>query len=231
MTVDFSQLEKKLDIVFSNINLLKQALTHRSYLNENKSWPLGHNERLEFLGDAVLELSISNQLYKKYPQLPEGLLTSLRASLVNSNNLVKVAESLKLENFLLLSKGGKKDSDRSRTSFLANATEAVIGAIYLDQGFEGADKFINRIVMPDADDILNNKLFKDAKSLFQEISQERLGVTPIYQTLKAWGPDHDKHFVVGVFLAEEQIAEGEGISKHEAEQNAASQALKNKEWS
>jgi len=231
MTVDFSQLEKKLDIVFSNINLLKQALTHRSYLNENKSWPLGHNERLEFLGDAVLELSISNQLYKKYPQLPEGLLTSLRASLVNSNNLVKVAESLKLENFLLLSKGGKKDSDRSRTSFLANATEAVIGAIYLDQGFEGADKFINRIIMPDADDILNNKLFKDAKSLFQEISQERLGVTPIYQTLKAWGPDHDKHFVVGVFLAEEQIAEGEGISKHEAEQNAASQALKNKEWS
>jgi len=227
---DFVKLEKSLGITFRNINFLKQALTHRSYLNENPEWVLGHNERLEFLGDAVLELATSYWMYDKYPESPEGLLTSLRASLVNASHLSQVAQGLNLEDYLLLSKGGAKDNSRSKTTLSSNAVEAIIGAIYLDQGFEKASKFVEKFILKDADQILKTKAFKDAKSKLQEVAQDKLGVTPTYKTLDSWGPDHDKHFIVGVHLGEELLAQGEGISKQEAEQSAAESGLRIKGW-
>ena len=226
---DFSKLEKKLNIEFKNENLLKQAFCHRSYLNENPNFPLGHNERLEFLGDAVLELAVTNYLYQNY-QNPEGELTNWRAALVNSQILAEVAGELNFSDFLLLSKGEANDRGKARQYILANTFESFLGALYLDRGFKISEEFIKKHLLVKLPEILEKKLYKDGKSEFQEKAQEKAGVTPTYEVLKEWGPDHAKHFVVGVFLGKEKAGEGEGSSKQEAEEKAAKTALKNKNW-
>ena len=228
---DFSKFEKKLKISFANPALLSEALTHRSYLNENPSWGYPHNERLEFLGDAVLELSVTDHIFRSFPDKPEGDLTSIRAALVNASMLSSVATELGVNEVILLSRGEAKDIGRARAAILANAFEALVGALYLDGGFPSADAFIQRFLIPKTSDILEKKLFRDAKSAFQERAQEMAGVTPTYRVQKEWGPDHDKHFVVGAYIGEECASEGEGPSKQIAEQNAAENALHAKGWS
>ena len=227
---DFSRLEKELNFSFRNRDLLIQAFCHRSYLNENPDFYLSHNERLEFLGDAVLELVVTEYLYQKYPQKPEGELTAWRAALVNAKMLSKVAKTLGFNDFLLLSKGEAKESGKARDYILANTFEAFIGALYLDQGMAKVKEFTKSCLIKELPEIIEKGLFKDAKSRFQEEAQERVGITPSYQVIKEWGPDHAKHFIVGVFLGKEKIAEGEGSSKQEAEENAARNALEIKSW-
>ena len=227
---DFSKLEKKLKVKFKNKNLLTQAFCHRSYLNENPEFDLTHNERLEFLGDAVLELVTTMWLYEKYPKEPEGELTNWRAALVNTKMLSEVAEDLGFNIFLLLSKGEKKELGRARFYILANAFEAFIGALYLDQGYSACQKFIETNLLVKLSNIIEQDLYKDPKSRFQEESQERLKITPVYRVLDEWGPDHAKHFIVGVFLERKQVAKGEGPSKQEAEEEAAKEGLNVKGW-
>lgn len=221
------EFEKKLNFIFKNKNLLLESLTHRSYLNEHPKWPVGHNERLEYLGDAVLELIVTEILFLKYKKFDEGRLTLLRAALVNYQNLAKIARKINLDKFILSSKGEKKDSAKAWNVILANAIEALIGAIYLDQGIESAKKFIQKFILPTLEDILKNKEYKDSKSELQEIIQEKLKLTPTYQVLKESGPSHKKIFKVGVFFGDKLIEEGVGESKQEAEMNAAKKALKN----
>jgi len=223
------KLEEKIGVVFKDKKLLQQAFVHRSFLNENPDFELPHNERLEFLGDAVLELSVTKHLYANYPN-PEGELTNWRAALVNAKKLAEIAEALGLNDFLMLSRGESKDMGRARQYILANTIEALIGAIFLDQGIEAAGEFIAKNILTHLPEILNAGAYRDAKSLFQEESQERVGITPSYEVLKEWGPDHAKHFNVGVFLDEELVAEGEGISKQDAQQKAAEEGLKVKGW-
>ena len=231
MKNNLSQLEEKLSLNFKNKDLLLQALTHRSYLNERPSFKTGHNERLEFLGDAVLELVITEDLYQKFPERPEGDLTSFRAALVNSKMLSEISVEIGLNDFLLLSRGEAKDVGRARQYILANAFEALVGAIYLDTGYEAAKIFINKVLSPRLEEILAKKLYKDPKSLFQEEAQERVGITPNYEVTKEWGPDHDKHFIVGVYLGQDLVAEGEGPSKQAGQEEAARNALRVKGWS
>ena len=228
-TQKLSALEDAIGVVFRDKNILLQALTHRSYLNENTNWHLDHNERLEFLGDAVLELVVTEYLYTTYPN-PEGELTNWRAALVNAIMLAEVSASFQLNDFILLSRGEAKDTGRARQYILANAIEAVIGAIYLDQGYEVAKVFITRFVIAEMPRVLKEKLYKDAKSLFQEEAQDRVGVTPAYEVLEEWGPDHARQFKVGVFLDKELIGQGEGPSKQEAQQMAARDGLHKKGW-
>jgi len=227
--MELNELEAKTGFAFKNKDLLTQAVTHRSYLNENPDFHLDHNERLEFLGDAVLELSVTEYLYKNYPN-PEGELTSWRASLVNSKMLAKVGLSFELDKHLLLSKGEAKDSGRARQYIVTNAVEALIGALYLDQGYDAASSFVHKFILPELNDIIEKQLHKDAKSLLQELAQEKVSITPTYQVLKEWGPDHERQFHVGVFLGDEMAGEGEGNSKQEAQQEAAQNALNNKGW-
>lgn len=227
---DFFQFEEKFSLKFNNQDLLQQALTHRSYLNERPSNRLGHNERLEFLGDAVLELVVTEELYGRFPDKPEGELTSFRAALVNSKMLADVSVELGINDFLLLSRGEAKDVGRARQFILANAFEALVGAIYLDQGYGAASDFIKRVLLGRLDEVLEKKLYKDPKSLFQEEAQERVGITPNYEVVSEWGPDHDKHFIVGVFLGKEKVAEGEGPSKQLAQEEAARNGLQEKGW-
>ena len=227
---DLSKLEENLGLKFKNQEMLKQALTHRSYINEHPSLKMEHNERLEFLGDAVLELIVTEYLYQNYPN-PEGELTNWRAALVNSKMLAEVARNLKLEDFLYLSHGEAKDKNiKARNYILANATEAVIGAIYLDQDFEVSKKFITDKILVELPRILENKLYVDPKSFFQEEAQERVGITPSYQVLSESGPDHNKKFVIGVYLEEELVAKGEGSSKQEGQMKAAEKGLEVKKW-
>ncbi len=228
--MDLNKLEKKLDLKFKNQGLLKTAFTHRSYLNENKGKVFEHNERLEFLGDAVLELSVTRFLYDKFPKKPEGELTALRSALVNSVMLASVSNELGFEDYLLLSKGESKDTGRARQYILANTFESVVGAIYLDQGYEVADKFIENVLFPKLSHVEENKLFLDAKSSFQEKAQEQTGFTPSYKTLREIGPDHDKEFIVGLYIGNELIGEGKGKSKQEAETDAAKKGLEKKGW-
>ncbi len=230
MPMDIANLESKLGLMFSNKDLLEQAFVHRSYLNESPRFRLGHNERLEFLGDAVLELVVTEKLYHQYPEKPEGELTSLRAALVNAKMLSMVAEEIGVNEFLMLSRGESKDIGRARQFILANTFEALTGAIYLDQGYETASGFVERNLLPRLEQVIAEKLYKDPKSLFQEEAQERVGITPTYEVLREWGPDHDKHFTVGIFLNEELVAEGEGASKQTAQEEAAKQALAAKNW-
>lgn len=222
-------LEKTLGIKFKNPDLLQQALTHRSYLNENREYELDHNERLEFLGDAVLELVVTEHLYSNYPN-PEGELTSWRAALVNGEMLAGVANKLDVGECLLMSRGEKKDMGRARQYLLANALEAIIGAIYLDQGYDEAKKFVTENVIVNLGKILKEELYMDPKSRFQELAQEGVKITPSYRVMKEWGPDHDKHFTVGVYLDSELVAEGEGNSKQEAQREAAKKGLEAKGW-
>lgn len=228
--INFSDFEKKTKIVFKDKNLLKQAFVHRSYINENPAVGLAHNERLEFLGDAVLELIVTDFLYKKYPNYTEGELTALRSALVNAVIISEVATNIGMNNYLLLSRGEAKDNGKARQYILANTYEAYIGAMYLDQGLKVADEFVHKSLLPKTEEIVNKKLWRDAKSLVQEKAQEFVNVTPAYKVLQESGPDHDKHFTVGIFFGANLIAEGKGKSKQEAEQKAAEAALKVKNW-
>jgi len=228
--MNFSKFEEKIGVDFKDKNLLRQAFTHRSYLNENPSLALEQNERLEFLGDAVLELDITEYMYKKYPQKTEGEMTGLRAALVNSITLSEVAGELNVGDFLLLSKGEAKSLGKARQYILANAFEALIGAIYLNSGYEETSSFLEKNLFGKIEEVIEKKLWIDAKSLFQEKAQELESVTPAYKVLAESGPDHEKVFTMGVFLGDELISEGKGASKQEAEQDAARKALKAKNW-
>jgi ribonuclease-3 len=227
---DFKKISQILNISFQKLDLLKEALTHRSFLNEHRDWGIPHNERLEFLGDSILGFVVAEYLIKHYPQFSEGELTSLRAALVNSDSLLAVAKELKLEDYLLVSHGEARELKNSRSYLLANTIEALIGAFYLDGGIEKAKDFIQKYILSKTETILQTASYKDAKSLFQEKSQELLGITPIYKSLKSWGPDHAKQFEVGVYLNEDLINQGTGYSKQEAEVNAAQKALESKGW-
>lgn len=220
----FSNESGKLDLRFKNPKILQNAFVHRSYLNENPKFALPSNERLEFLGDAVLELIVSHHLYKNYPNHTEGELTALRAALVKTESLADEARRLKLGNRLLLSKGEEEGGGRNNPYLLANTFEALVGAIFLDQDIEAARNFVKKELLYKTEDILKLGL-KDAKTLFQEIAQEKYSITPSYRTLAEWGPDHDKHFRVAIFLAKRKVAEGEGKSKQAAEEEAAKSAL------
>ncbi|MFA6416351.1 MAG: ribonuclease III [Candidatus Paceibacterota bacterium] len=230
MADNLTIFEKNIGLAFKDRDLLKQAFIHRSYLNEHRELTIGHNERLEFLGDAVLELVVTNFLYKKYPQKPEGELTSFRAALVNAVTLSGLASDLGMNDYLLLSKGEAKDKGRARQIILANVFEAVVGAIYLDAGYEGASDFITKTVLAEDEKIVTAGLAQDSKSFFQRKAQEVYSVTPNYKILSETGPDHNKKFVVGLFVGEEKISEGEGHSKQEAEQDAAHLGLEGKGW-
>lgn len=225
-------LAKKLGIKFNDNELLRQALTHRSYLNENRGKKMEHNERLEFLGDAVLELVVTEYLYKNYSN-QEGELTNWRAALVNGEMLAKISKDLGVEEFLLMSRGETKDTGRARQYLLANALEAIVGAIYLDQaesGFAKAKEFIEKNLLGKLADIIEKELYVDPKSRFQERSQEEVGITPSYRVLEESGPDHDKLFVIGLYLQNEMVAKGVGSSKQEAQKEAATKALEIKGW-
>ena len=225
-------LAKHIGVEFTDISLLRMACTHRSFLNENKGSSSEHNERLEFLGDAVLELVVTSYLFRKYPKKQEGELTAFRSSIVNTVSLTKVAEKIGLNDYMLMSKGESKDSGRARSVILANAVEAVIGAIYLDGGYNAAANFISESILNtiDIEEIVAKKTWIDAKSKFQERAQEKVSITPNYKTLKETGPDHNKVFTLGVFLGDVQVAIGSGLSKQEAEQQAAEKALQVKGW-
>lgn len=228
---DLKKLQKKLGVNFNDENLLKQALVHRSYLNENPDFAVGHNERLEFLGDAVLEIVVTEYLYLNFTDNPEGDLTSWRASLVNSKMLYEITPSLGVEDYLYLSKGEARDKDKkSRHFILADALEAIIGAIYLDQGMEVAKNFILKNIVCQLNKVLANQTFLDPKSRFQEKAQEIEGITPHYEILKEEGPDHDKTFTVGLYLNEELVCEGLGSSKQEAQVAAATNGIKKLKW-
>ncbi len=228
--IDFSAFEQKYNLNFKNKNLLTQAFTHRSYLNEHPREALQHNERLEFLGDAVLELIVTEYLFDQYPDKTEGDLTSYRAALVNTYTLAEIAGELKMNDFLLLSKGERQDTGRARQYILANTFESLIGSLYLDQGYEAAQRFIAQHLFPRLSNILSLRLWQDAKSRFQEKAQEVEGITPTYEVVKESGPDHNKQFVIGVYLKNALIAEGAGSSKQMAEQDAAKNALDEKGW-
>jgi len=226
----FAKLEKTIKIKFKNKDYLVQALVHRSYLNENREFPLGHNERLEFLGDAVLELVVTEFLFENYLN-PEGELTNWRAALVNAKMCSIAAGEIGLEEYLFLSRGESKDAGtKARECILANVLESVIGAIYLDQGWDMSKQFITRWVISKLPDVLEQGLWMDPKSRFQELAQEIVAITPVYRVLKEEGPDHEKVFVVGVYLDKEKVAEGSGGSKQEAQVEAAEKALKIKQW-
>jgi len=226
---EFTKLEKELGISFKNKDLLKQAFCHRSYLNEEPDFYLNHNERLEFLGDAVLELIVTEYLYNNYEN-PEGELTSWRAALVNSQSLSKISQKLDFGSYLLLSKGETKDTGKARQFILANTFESFVGALFLDQGYKGANKFINAHLIPELPKILEDGNWKDAKSKFQEAAQEKAKTTPSYRVLEESGPDHEKKFITGVYLGNKLIAKGQGLSKQESEESAAEEALKVKNW-
>ena len=226
---NLSSLEKNIGYDFKNKDLLLQALTHRSYLNENPKWRLDQNERLEFLGDAVLELVVTEYLYKNFPN-PEGEMTNWRAALVNAIMLSQITKEFDLNDFMLLSRGEAKDTGRARQYILANAIEALIGAIYLDGGYEPAAKFIEKFVLKELPRIIEGRLYRDAKSLFQEQAQDKVGITPSYEVLEEWGPDHARNFKFGVFLEKEMAGVGQGPSKQEAQQMAAEDALKKRGW-
>ncbi len=226
----FGRLEKKLSLKFKNKDLLVQAFVHRSYSNENPDFKLSNNERLEFLGDAILEKVVTEHLYLEFSDKPEGVLTSWRAALVNSKMLAKVAGELGFNEFLLLSRGELKETGKARQYILANTAESFIGALYLDQGINPCDDFIKKNILKELPDIIESGAFRDAKSQLQEETQEKMDITPSYRVIREWGPDHSKHFIVGVYLGKEMIAEEEGFSKHEAEEAAAKKALEIKGW-
>ncbi|MDO8469848.1 MAG: ribonuclease III [bacterium] len=226
MAADLLKLSATLGVTFEHVERLEEALTHRSYLNENPSWPLPNNERLEYLGDAVLELAVTEELYRRFPDDQEGRLTSLRAALVNYQMLATIARELSLDRYLYLSRGEARDTGKAREVILANAIEAVIGAVYLDQGYEAAKRLVETRVLTRIDEVVTKGLERDPKSMLQEHIQEERKLTPTYRVLKEEGPDHQRQFVVGVYFGDELIAEGSGTSKQEAEVRAAQAALR-----
>jgi len=227
--MDYSKIEEKMGVKFNDQSMLKQAFTHRSYLNENKKSNLKHNERLEFLGDAAMELATTEYLYRKFPDKTEGDLTSLRAALVNTQTISDVANDLGFNDYLLLSRGEEKDTGRARQYILANTFESVIGAIFLDQGYHAVEVFVEKFLIERLDKIIKEGLWIDAKSKLQEVVQEKIGITPTYKTIKEEGPDHNKQFTVALFYDNKEIATGDGRSKQEAEQDAARKVLATEE--
>lgn len=220
-----SNLEKLISIKFTNRDLLKNAFIHRSYLNEHKKFKGSSNERLEFLGDSVLSIIVSIFLFNKLPQSPEGELTRLRASLVRTETLAKVAQKFSLGDFLYLSKGEEDSGGRSNNSTMANTFEALLGAIYLDQGFETAEEFVEKSILKNWK-LLATSAVSDNKSKLQEVMQKKYKISPTYKLLSAWGPDHARQFQIGVFMAEKLLGQGTGKNKQQAAQNAAQNALK-----
>jgi ribonuclease-3 len=227
---DFTPFEQSIGIVFTDKALLQRAFTHRSFINENPKSGMEHNERFEFLGDAVIELIVTDYLFRNFPTHNEGELTAFRSALVNAIIMGEVATELNMNDYLLLSKGEAKDTGRARQTILANTYESFVGGLYLDQGYDVCKKFIHDTLLPRLDAIMKNKSWKDAKSQVQEEAQERVGVTPSYHVVSESGPDHDKYFNVGIFFGDQKIAEGKGKSKQEAQQNAALAALEKKGW-
>lgn len=227
--MNFKELEKIIKVEFNDISILEQALTHRSFVNESKETN-EHNERLEFLGDAVLELVSTDFLFHKFPNKAEGVLTAYRAALVNTNTISDAATKLHFNDYLKLSKGESKDEGRARQYILADSFESVIGAIYIDQGYDKAKEFIATNIFPLIDEIVDKRLWQDPKSYFQERAQEIVSITPEYKLIKEEGPDHDKQFTIGVYLRSEEVARGEGKSKQEAEQAAANAGLDVRGW-
>ncbi len=223
---NLEKIESIIEIVFNDKEKLSNALIHRSYLNENKLLKLESNERYEFLGDAVLELWASNHLFHNFPQFKEGELTNLRALSVCTQTLAQTAKSIDLGQYILLSKGEEIHGGRNNTSMLADSFEAVIASIYLDQGMESVDKFLSKNLLPIMIELSKKKDYKDPKSIFQEISQAKRGITPKYSTIVETGPDHSKQFEVGVYLNDELIATGQGNSKQKAEEDASIKATK-----
>lgn len=222
---DLSELENKLGVTFENKKLLTTALTHRSYLNENHSDEIENNERLEFLGDAVLELITTEYLYLTHPSRPEGELTSFRSALVKTTSLGETALELTIGQYIFMSKGEEVTGGRERPYILANTFESILGAVYLDQGYDKAKKFVIEKLLPKLDEIIANRLDIDSKSKLQELSQEVLNSTPVYELKSSNGPDHDKEFKMLVKIQNKVFGEGNGKSKQEAEQNAAQYAL------
>ncbi|MFA5318014.1 MAG: ribonuclease III [Patescibacteria group bacterium] len=228
---DLKKIESSIGVVFKNKDLLKQSLVHRSYLNEHSNFELDHNERLEFLGDAVLEIVVTEFLYFKFLEKPEGELTNLRASLVNAKMLSFVAQGLDIDDYLYLSRGESKDKNsKARQYILADAVEAIIGAIFLDQGTRAAKKFIKNKILCNLDKVIEEQLYLDPKSKFQEKSQETYGITPHYNVISESGPDHDKVFTIGLYIGEDFVAQGKGNSKQEAQVEAAIAGIKKKKW-
>jgi len=231
MSPNFKTLQTAIGVQFKNEELLRQACLHRSYLNEHPEISLQHNERLEFLGDAVLELVVTEYLFAKYPERNEGELTAFRAALVNTETLSQVAGRLRVNDYLLLSRGeARDDQSRARQVILANAFEAIVGAIFLDQGYAAAQGFITRQLFPLTETMVSQKLWQDPKSHFQEQAQEHHEITPVYKVLSEIGPDHDKIFTVGLYVGDELVAQGRGPSKQRAEQEAARAGLAAKGW-
>jgi len=228
--MNISEFAEKINIEFNDISLLEKAFTHRSYVNEHGGSYWDHNERLEYLGDAVLELVVSKHLYNKFPEEKEGILTAYRSALVNTQTIFLAAQKLGANNYLRLSKGESKDTGRARDFILADVFEAIIGAIYLDQGYKIAEQFIADNIFHLTDDVIKNRLWQDSKSYFQEKAQEIVNITPTYKVLGETGPDHDRIFTVGAYLGDELISEGKGVSKKEAEQVAAEKAMEVKGW-
>jgi ribonuclease-3 len=224
-SLDKPELEKILGVKINNPDVYLSSFTHRSYLNENRGFNLPHNERLEFLGDAVLELAATEYLYKNYDH-PEGELTNFRSALVNYKMLSDIARRLELEQFLLMSRGEAKDTGRARQVILANCIEAVIGAIYLDGGYEQARNFIEREVLVELPKVISGNTYVDPKSRLQELVQEKRGITPTYSVVSETGPDHNKEFVVAAMVGTTEVGRGIGPSKQEAELAAAEDALK-----
>lgn len=223
------EIEKAIGVVFADKNLLDLAFVHKSYVNEAADRD-AHNERLEYLGDAVLELAVTDYLYHKFPNNPEGDLTNWRSALVKGKNLAKVAKKLGLGEFLYLSRGEELSGGREKAYILANTVEALIGAIYLDGGFEVSRKFIMKHIVILLDEIISQGLDVDPKSRVQELAQEKLNITPRYELLSESGPDHDKKFVMGIYFGDDLVGEGTGSSKQDAEQSAAGDAMKKKLW-
>lgn len=228
--IDVPQIENIIGTTIHNKDLFVQAFTHRSFINEHPHLNLSHNERLEFLGDAVLELVSTHVLYEKYPQQPEGQLTAFRSAIVRTESISEAARALGLNDFLLLSKGEARDMGKARDYILANTYEALIGAIYLDSGYENASNFITRTLLHKINEVVEKGLWRDPKSYVQEKTQEQFSVTPVYKNIKDEGPDHDKVFTVGIFFGGKEVARGVGKSKQDAEQQAAKKAIEEFKW-
>jgi len=225
-----NDIEKKIGIKFKNKKLLQTAFVHKSYINEHKENELDHNERLEFLGDAVLELVSTEYLYMNHPEQTEGEMTNFRSALVRGKTLASVGRKMGLGEYLFLSHGEENSGGRNKNYILANTLESLIGAIYLDQGFDVVKKFIQKNILVNLDEIMENNLHIDPKSRFQEVAQEKTEITPKYEVITQTGPDHEKKFECGVFLGEEMVATGTGTSKRKAEEDAAKKALIKKGW-
>jgi ribonuclease III len=223
--MSLKNLEKNIGVSFNNKNVLENALIHRSWINENRSLNKESNERLEFLGDAILEFWTTKRLFILFPELPEGALTNIRASIVCTDNLAEKSVSMKLGKHLLLSKGEERNGGRDNPSILADLFESIIGAIYVDLGLFQTEKFLSRVLLEEIKKKGSRGDIKDAKTKFQEVAQSEYKTTPIYKIIKESGPDHQKSFQVGAYLGNKKISQGKGLSKRSAEEEAAQKAL------